>query len=160
MNGRNGIEKMAVLACAAGLLAASPAAELELAWTLKDGRVEKETAPLVEKDGALTFSLSAAAIRAKGAKRLEMAPDFATARKGDAGYWVVPTGQYGTFLQLAVDEHVWHEGTREDVGRVRDGAQVLLHGEGLGARRRLPHELRAQRGAVRGPLRGLFDRVP
>ena len=63
------------------------AAELELAWTLKDGRVEKETAPLVEKGGALMFSLPAATIRAKGAKRLEMTPDFATARKGDAGYW-------------------------------------------------------------------------
>ena len=26
-----------------------------------------------------------------------MTPDFATAKKGDEGYWVVPTGQYGTF---------------------------------------------------------------
>ena len=84
-----------VVACGAGMLVS--AAELELAWTLKDGRVEKETAPLVEKGGALTFSLPAATIRAKGAKRLEMTPDFATARKGDAGYWVVPTGQYGTY---------------------------------------------------------------
>ena len=46
-------------ACAAGLLSAASAAELELAWTLKDGRVEKESAPLVEKGGALTFSLPA-----------------------------------------------------------------------------------------------------
>ena len=83
------------VACGVGMLAS--AAELELAWTLKDGRVEKESAPLVEKGGALTFSLPAAAIRAKGAKRLAMTPDFATARKGEDGYWVVPTGQYGTF---------------------------------------------------------------
>ena len=94
--GSNG-RRLATLACAAGLLAAAQAAQLELAWTLKDGRVEKETAPLVEKDGALTFSLSAAAIRAKGAKELAATPDFATATKGEDGYWVVPTGQYGTF---------------------------------------------------------------
>ena len=86
---------MVAVACGVGMLV--PAAQLELAWTLKDGRVEKETAPLVDKDGALTFSLSAAAIRAKGAKRLAVTPDFATAQKGEDGYWVVPTGQYGTF---------------------------------------------------------------
>ena len=41
---------MVAVACGAGMLV--PAAQLELAWTLKDGRVEKETAPLVEKGGA------------------------------------------------------------------------------------------------------------
>ena len=50
--------RLATLACAAGLLAAAPAAQLELAWTLKDGRVEKETAPLVEKGGALSFRVT------------------------------------------------------------------------------------------------------
>lgn len=73
------------------------AASLELAWTLKDGHVEKETRELVESDGVSSFKLAASSIRAKGAKRLAVTPDFATAQKGEDGYWVVPTGQYGTF---------------------------------------------------------------
>ena len=48
-------------------------------------------------EGVTAFALPRAAIRAKGAKRLAVTPDFATAKVGDAGYWVVPTGQYGTF---------------------------------------------------------------
>ena len=73
------------------------AADMRMDWTLLNGKVVSETRPLVEKDGVLSFRVAQGEIRAKGAKRLEMTPDFATARKGDAGYWVVPTGQYGTY---------------------------------------------------------------
>ena len=76
---------------------AAGAADMRMTWTLLDGKTETETRPLVEKDGVLSFRVAQGEIRAKGAKRLEMTPDFATARKGDAGYWVVPTGQYGTY---------------------------------------------------------------
>ena len=42
--------RLATLACAAGLLAAAPAAQLELAWTLKDAMpIAYELAPM---DGA------------------------------------------------------------------------------------------------------------
>ena len=76
---------------------AAGAADMRMTWTLLDGKTETETRPLAEKDGVLSFRVAQGEIRAKGAKRLEMTPDFATARKGDAGYWVVPTGQYGTY---------------------------------------------------------------
>ena len=76
---------------------AAGAADMRMTWTLLDGKVETETRPLAGKDGVLSFRVAQGEIRAKGAKRLEMTPDFATARKDDAGYWVVPTGQYGTF---------------------------------------------------------------
>ena len=71
--------------------------EIELAWTLKNGKTEIERVQVAEKDGVTAFALPRAAIRAKGAKRLAVTPDFATAKVGDAGYWVVPTEQYGTF---------------------------------------------------------------
>ena len=71
--------------------------EIELAWTLKNGKTEVEKVQVPEKDGVTAFTLSRSAILAKGAKRLAVTPDFATAKKGDEGYWVVPTGQYGTF---------------------------------------------------------------
>ena len=85
-------------ACVAGALAvcavvAASGVEIELAWTLKNGKTEIERVQVAEKDGVTAFALPRAAIRAKGAKRLAVTPDFATAKVGDAGYWVVPTGQ-------------------------------------------------------------------
>ena len=74
-----------------------PGVEIELAWTLKDGTTSVEKVQAEERDGVTSFALSQAALRAKGAKRLAVTPAFATAKKGDAGYWVVPTGQFGTF---------------------------------------------------------------
>ena len=74
-----------------------PGVEIELAWTLKDGSTSVEKVQAEEKDGVTAFAIPKAAIVAKGAKRLAVTPDFATAKKGDAGYWVVPTGQFGTF---------------------------------------------------------------
>ena len=71
--------------------------EIELAWTLRNGKTEVEKVQVPEKDGVTAFTLSKSAILAKGAKRLAVTPDFATAKKGDDGYWIVPTGQYGTF---------------------------------------------------------------
>ena len=89
--------KHATLAFLLSLGLTASAASLELSWTMKDGHVEKETRDLVETDGISSFKLPASVLRAKGAKRLALTPDFATAQKGEEGYWVVPTGQYGTF---------------------------------------------------------------
>ena len=73
------------------------AATMELEWTFPDGRVERETRPLEEKDGVSAFSLPRTEIVAKGAKELAMTPDFARARKGDDGFWVFSSGECGTF---------------------------------------------------------------
>ena len=90
---------MRSLTWCAVLLAGSvlPAAELEFAWTLDDGRVVKESRGLVEKDGVSSVRIPAAELRAKGAKKLTLTPDFARAKKGEDGFWVVSTGQLGTF---------------------------------------------------------------
>ena len=96
-------KQLAVKACAAALVAvvtgvlAARASEVELKWTLEKGGVEKESRALVEKDGAFSLRLSRDEIRAKGAKKLEIVPDFARAKKGEDGFWVLPKGQYGTF---------------------------------------------------------------
>ncbi len=85
----------AFLALAAGTLGA---AELELAWTLDSGSVEKTTMPLVAaKGGSYSFRIGRDQLIAKKAKRLALTPDFARARKGEDGFWVVSTGQLGTF---------------------------------------------------------------
>lgn len=90
--------KLTGMLVAAGLCCAcARGVEIELAWTLKDGRSEIEKVQVEERDGVTRFALPQAAIRAKGAKRLAVTPDFARAKKGDDGYWIVPTGQYGTF---------------------------------------------------------------
>ena len=89
------MKRIALCAALAGF--ALSAAEVELAWTLDDGRVVKERRGLVELDGVSSVRIPAAELRAKGAKRLALTPDFARARKGEDGFWVVSTGQFGTF---------------------------------------------------------------
>ena len=76
---------------------AANAATIELEWTFPDGRVERETRALEEKDGSSVFSLPRAEIAAKGARELALTPDFARARKGDEGFWVFSDGECGTF---------------------------------------------------------------
>ncbi len=73
-------------------------AEIELAWTLMNGKRDIQKVQVEEKDGVTAFSLSKEAIIAKGAKELAVTPDFATAKSGGKeGYWIVPTGQFGTY---------------------------------------------------------------
>ena len=73
------------------------AAEIELTWTLASGGIEREMRPLAEKNGAYALRMSREEIKSKDAKRLELKPDFACAKKGEEGFWVLPKGQYGTF---------------------------------------------------------------
>lgn len=70
---------------------------IELAWTFSDGRVEVERRPLPERNGVAVFGLARAEIAARGAVSLALTPDFARARKGDDGFWVFSSGEYGTF---------------------------------------------------------------
>ena len=69
-----------------------------LEWTFPDGHAESERAALAPRpDGTLALCLGADAIRAKGATRLVVTPDFGHAAKGEAGWWFSPYGIYGEF---------------------------------------------------------------
>lgn len=83
----------------AAAMAALPAscAIIELEWTMPNGRVERETRPLPEKDGSAVFSLSRDEISSRNALSLALTPDFARARKGDDGFWAFSNGECGTF---------------------------------------------------------------
>lgn len=82
-----------------GLLAvaSSSAAQMEVRWNFLDGHSVSEVRELVEKDGTCVFSLSRDEILAKRVRSVELTPDFAKAKKGDPGFWVVSSGELGTF---------------------------------------------------------------
>ena len=73
------------------------AAVAVLNWTMPDGRVVEETRELVPVAGGERLVLSRDEIRSHGAKRLDVTPDFATATKGEDGYWFTPYGVYGEY---------------------------------------------------------------
>jgi len=67
-----------------------PAADVDLKWTLLDGSSETEVRMLTPANGKLVLTLPRDAIRAKGAKRLDVVPSFARAKTGEKGYWFTP----------------------------------------------------------------------
>ena len=67
--------------------------KVSLDFTCEDGRCRHETAAL-SADGELV--VSAASIGA-GVKTLDVTPEFATAKKDEDGYFLMPDGLYGTF---------------------------------------------------------------
>ena len=73
------------------------AAEMELEWSYRDGHTEREVRALQESGGTAAFSLARSEIIARGAASVALTPDFARARKGDDGFWVFSSGEYGTF---------------------------------------------------------------
>ncbi|MBR3821200.1 MAG: hypothetical protein IKJ37_06210, partial [Kiritimatiellae bacterium] len=73
------------------------ASTIELAWTMPDGCVKREVRKLKETDGVAIFALKKEEIAARKALSLALTPDFARARKGDDGFWVFSSGEYGTF---------------------------------------------------------------
>ena len=79
------------------LVGESPAAEMEILWRFGDGTSSVERRALAEEDGVAVFTLPRAEIVAKGAKSVELTPDFARAKKGDRGFWAVSSGETGTF---------------------------------------------------------------
>ena len=62
------------------------------------GARNAETVPIVCANGVATFRWPAAKIPAD-AVRVTVEPDFATARKGEDGYFVFPGGQLGRFTR-------------------------------------------------------------
>ena len=68
-----------------------------LNWTMSDGKTVSEKIEMSKTDYGEKLSLSREKIRAMGAKRLDIVPDFARARKGEAGYWFTPYGVYGEY---------------------------------------------------------------
>ena len=62
-----------------------------------DGRKTVETVEVPEVAGVATYRMTQADIVGRKAKRIALTPDFARAKKGEDGFWVVSTGQLGTF---------------------------------------------------------------
>ena len=91
------ISSVGLLAVATALVGDAFAAEMEIRWQLKDGTSAVERRPLAEKDGVAVFTLGRDEIVAKDATSVELTPDFAHAKKGDAGFWAVSSGETGTF---------------------------------------------------------------
>jgi hypothetical protein len=78
---------------------AAPAAQVELVYTFTDKRVEKKTVA-VEPDaqGVVAVRLK----RNELPPRLDtvtVLPDFASAKVGEDGYFVMPNGEFGTFRE-------------------------------------------------------------
>jgi hypothetical protein len=76
-----------------------------LTYRLADQRVETVTHPLVQDGTVQRFCLPASEIPA-GVKSIEVLPDFATAKTGEDGYFMMPNGFIGTFRQQDGEEIV------------------------------------------------------
>lgn len=70
---------------------------LTLETTTTDGKKTIETEEVAENGGVATFRLTREQILGRKAKSLALIPEFARACKGEEGYWVVSTGQLGSF---------------------------------------------------------------
>ena len=68
-----------------------------LNWTMPDGKVVSETQELVPFADGVRLELSRDTILSKKAKRLDIVPEFAHAKKGEAGFWFTPYGVYGEY---------------------------------------------------------------
>ena len=73
------------------------AATAALSWTMPDGRVVTETCELVPFADGVRLELGRERILSMKAKRLDVVPDFARARKGEKGFWFTPYGVYGEY---------------------------------------------------------------
>ena len=62
-----------------------------------DGKKFVEQVEVPEISCTASFCLTRQQIVSRRARRIAITPDFATARKGEEGFWVVSTGQLGTF---------------------------------------------------------------
>ena len=73
------------------------AAAAALSWTMPDGRVVTETRGLVPFADGVRLELGREKILSMKAKRLEVIPDFARAKRGEKGFWFTPYGVYGEY---------------------------------------------------------------
>ena len=72
------------------------AAIITVETALMDGTKTVETAEVPETDGIVRFVWPREKVPASF-KSVIVTPDFATARKGEKGYWVMPNNSFGTF---------------------------------------------------------------
>lgn len=72
------------------------AADVELVCTYADKHVERSTRPLVQEGSIWRFRWKASDVPT-GIQSVEVQSDLATAKKGEAGYFVMPNGFLGTF---------------------------------------------------------------
>ncbi len=82
----------------AGLCACSAmATQVELTLTFKDKHVEKKLVT-VEPDakGVVTVTVKRSELP-QGVAAVEVLPDFASAKTGEDGYFIMPNGEFGTF---------------------------------------------------------------
>ena len=132
---------------------AAQTATMTVETVTADGRTVRETRPLEIRDGRARFVWPRAAIP-PGAKSVALKPDFATAKTGEAGYWVFPNNTLGRF--------------HETDGRVREGWHVPMPMYGLKTPRAtfcaivtgMPHSLSLVAEARKGAycVYALFDR--
>ena len=73
------------------------AAAAVLNWTMPDGKVVTETQELKPFVDGVTLSVSRDKFLSMKAKRLEIIPDFAHAKKGESGFWFSSYGVYGEY---------------------------------------------------------------
>ena len=90
------ISVFVVALAVSGVFAAAPSEAL-LKWTLSDGEVVSETVPLAPSADGEMLRLSRERIVSMKAKRLDIVPDFARAKKGESGFWFTPYGVYGEY---------------------------------------------------------------
>ena len=72
------------------------AAIITVETALMDGTKTVETAEVPETDGIVRFVWPKGKVPGNF-KSVTVTPDFATARKGEEGYWVMPNNSFGTF---------------------------------------------------------------
>ncbi len=101
----------ACLVWAAFGFSAASAATMTVETVLADGRKVSVTRPLDVADGKARFVWPRTEIPA-GAKSVALKPDFAWAKTGEVGYWVLPDNTLGRFTQTD--------------GRIRQGWHVPM----------------------------------
>lgn len=72
------------------------AAVFTVETAVSGGLKHVDTVEFPERDGVVRFVWPKANVPAD-VQRITITPDFATARKGDPGYWVFPNNAYGTY---------------------------------------------------------------
>lgn len=83
---------------AAPAASAAAAANVELVCAFTNGKVERRTMPLAGDGAVLRFRWKAAEMP-PALKHVEVRADFAAARTGEDGYFVMPNGFLGTFRE-------------------------------------------------------------
>lgn len=84
--------------------------EVEVAIEYADGSRDMRRETVEETDGVCEWRLDRTTLKGT-VKCIAVTPDFATARKGEDGYWVMPDNAYGTYRiengQVMQDWHVF-----------------------------------------------------